>query len=68
MNNKAVENITKAFDDVVITPTLETVSITADSFGSVDLKTIREYGFEVQSIYQKNGKVVVVLHELREQK
>ena len=63
MNNKAVENITKAFDDVVITPTLETISITADSFGIVDLKAIREYGFEVQSIYQKNGKVVIDLRE-----
>ena len=63
MNNKAVENIMKTFSDVTIEPTLGELYIVAESFGRVDLKTIRELGFEVQSIYQKNGKVVVYLDE-----
>ena len=63
MNNRKVESITKAFPDVTIEPTLGELYIVADSFGRVDLKTIRELGFEVQSIYQKNGKVVVYLDE-----
>lgn len=63
MNDKAVENIMKAFSDVTIEPTLGEVYIVAESFGRVDLKTIRELGFEVQSIYQKNGKVVIYLDE-----
>ena len=53
----------KTFSDVTIEPTLGEVYIVAESFGRVDLKTIRELGFEVQSIYQKNGKVVVYLDE-----
>lgn len=63
MNNQKLESITKAFPDVTIEPTLGELYIVADSFGRVDLKTIRELGFEVQSIYQKNGKVVVYLDE-----
>ena len=63
MNNRKVESITKAFSDMTIVPTLEELYIVADSFGKVDLKTIRELGFEVQSIYQKDGKVVVYLSE-----
>ena len=63
MNNRKLESITKAFPDVTIEPTLGELYIVADSFGRVDLKTIRELGFEVQSIYQKNGKVVVYLDE-----
>jgi uncharacterized protein YlzI (FlbEa/FlbD family) len=63
MNDKAVENIMKAFSDVTIEPTLGELYIVAESFGRVDLKTIRELGFEVQSIYQKNGKVVIYLDE-----
>ena len=63
MNNRKVEEITKAFSDVTIVPTLEELYIVADSFGKVDLKTIRELGFQVQSIYQKNGKVVIYLSE-----
>ena len=63
MNDKAVKNIMKAFSDVTIEPTLGEVYIVAESFGRVDLKTIRELGFEVQSIYQKNGKVVIYLDE-----
>ena len=66
MNNRKVEEITKAFSDVTIVPTLEELYIVADSFGRVDLKTIRELGFEVQSIYQKNGKVVIYLSEQNE--
>jgi uncharacterized protein YlzI (FlbEa/FlbD family) len=66
MNNQAVENIMKAFSDVTIEPMLGELYIVADSFGRVDLKTIRELGFEVQSIYQKNGKVVVYLGEKNE--
>ena len=58
-----MENIMKAFSDVTIEPTLGELYIVADSFGRVDLKTIRELGFEVQSIHQKNGKVVVYLDE-----
>ena len=63
MDNRKVEEITKAFSDVTIVPTLEELYIVADNFGKVDLKTIRELGFEVQSIYQKNGKVVIYLSE-----
>jgi uncharacterized protein YlzI (FlbEa/FlbD family) len=63
MNDKAVKNIMKAFSDVTIEPTLGELYIVAESFGRVDLKTIRELGFEVQSIYQKNGKVVIYLDE-----
>ena len=63
MNNRKVEEITKAFPDVTIVPTLEELYIIADSFEKVDLKTIRELGFEVQSIYQKDGKVVIYLSE-----
>lgn len=63
MNNQAVENIMKAFSDVTISPSLQTIEIVADSFGVVDLKMIRESGFEIQSINQQDGKVVIHLME-----
>jgi hypothetical protein len=63
MNNKAVENIMKTFSDVTIEPSLQTVIIIAESFGVIDLKMIRESGFEIQSINQQDGKVVIHLME-----
>ena len=65
MDNRKVENIMKAFDNVSIEPAVEEISIVADRFGIADLNMMKDIGYYIQSIHQENGKVV--LH-LREQK
>ena len=57
-SSQAAENIQKTFDNVVVEPS-GIISMVSDSFGLVDLKMIREFGFEVQRIY-KHGSMIKI--------
>lgn len=63
MDNQKVENMMKAFDNVTITPAVGEISISADRFGIDDLNMMKDIGYYIQSIHQKDGKVVLYLRE-----